>query len=302
MWRHMRTGLCAAGAVLVTLTGGDAATGFVEQFNVDLALSPYFTWWSNNAKARATANVSDAQASDGRVLDLLLPKRTSEDPVNGPNLQSKVRYLYGTFEGRLKTGQCANNRTGVVTSFFTYFSDGTDGNGDGLADNSEIDLEWLCAAPESIYLTAWTDYDFATGTHRRVVRKVNLAAGTIEYTRFCWDWGGSDCQDLSQSPAENQPPSIPVLPSYNSASAYYEYGFEWTPNSITWWIVNPANGQRIILWDYRGPADHIPQVPAYYMANLWHSSNFIPEGNPSARQSPKKDVHAFWDWLEYTPL
>jgi len=63
-------------------------------------LSPYFTWWSDNAKARATANVSDAQASDGRVLRLLLPKRTSEG------------------------------------SFFTYFNDGSDSNGDGLADNS----------------------------------------------------------------------------------------------------------------------------------------------------------------------
>ncbi|HYF63639.1 MAG TPA: glycoside hydrolase family 16 protein, partial [Herpetosiphonaceae bacterium] len=208
-----------------------AAPAFTEQFNRDLSLSP-FTWSSTSSTASGTSNVADAQAGDGRALKLSIAAGQAPFPGAGSNLQSKELHHYGTYETRLKTADCAANE-GVINGFFT-FQNGGDSNANGLPDNSEIDFEWLCAQPEVIFMTLWTDYNGATDESRRVYREVNLATGQINYTRYATTFGGA-YTDLSSSPTENQPTTIQAIPGYDSSAAYYEYGFTWTETSVTWW-------------------------------------------------------------------
>ncbi|HEY1012120.1 MAG TPA: glycoside hydrolase family 16 protein [Herpetosiphonaceae bacterium] len=275
-----------------------AAPAFTEQFDRDLASSAIFNWTSNSSLPRGTANVTDVAADDDKILRLQIGAGQPANPGNGANIISKQTYHYGTYEARLKTAACPTSE-GVINGFFTYANNGGDTNGNGLPDNSEIDFEWLCAEPQSIYLTLWTDYNPANDESRRVFRKINLATGRIEYTRYSTNFGGA-YTDLTG--AEASPSTVPAIPGYSSASAYYTYGFTWTETSITLWIVNPANGQRITLWDYRGPSARITKVPAAFMANLWHTNSWAPECCPGALNPPAATRNLDIDWLRYTPL
>ncbi|MBA3470514.1 MAG: cellulose binding domain-containing protein [Herpetosiphonaceae bacterium] len=287
-------------SLLFVITVAQAAPAFTEQFDRDLATSPIFAWTSESALPRGTANVSAAQASDGKILRLQIGAGQPANPGNGANIISKQLYDYGTYEARLKTPTCPTSE-GVISGFFTYFNDGSDSNGNGLPDNSEIDFEWLCAEPQSIYLTLWTDYNPSTEESRRVFRKINLASGTVEYTRYSTNFGGA-FTDLAGSATEASPTTVAALPGYNSAAAYYEYGFSWSATSIVLWAINPASGQRIILWDYRGPSARISKVPAYAMANVWHTSAWAPECCPAALQPPSATRSLDIDWLRYSPV
>jgi beta-glucanase (GH16 family) len=178
----------------------------------------------------------------------------------------------------------------VVTGVFTYSNDHSDGNGNGLPDNSEIDIEWLCAQPEVIYLTLWTDY--TESNLRKVSRVIDLRAGKIISTCFSTYFG--ECVAVSAS--ENQPTSVPAIPNYNSATEYFEYGFNWSANAVTFYVVN-RNGQRVTLWDYRGPAARIPTKPGAFMQNVWHTNNWDPYGFP-AHNPPTQNTDAVVDWTQ----
>ncbi len=250
------------------------------------------------ARARAIFNVPQATAGDGRVLQLELPANPNTGPAGGPEIESRSRCLYGHFSTRLKTADSASQpKAGVVTGYFTYFNDGKDYNGNGLPDNSEIDFEWLGAQPEVVYMTLWTDYREADAVQRRVGRAVNLRTGQILYT--CYFEAFGQCQPLSGPEAE--PDSVAALAGYNSATAFYEYGFDWTPSGVTWWMTHPDDGRRLVLWDYHGPAGRIPSVPAYYMTNVWHTPGWYPVGMPDAIKRPASPLSIFIDWTRYRP-
>jgi hypothetical protein len=269
--------------------------GFTE--NWDASTSAYFNL--SSGKSSATSNVADAAANDGKVLKMTLAARPRAGAGNGPEIQSPLRYQYGSYSSRLKTADCsAQPLAGVVTGYFTYFNNGTDTNGNGLPDNSEIDFEWLCAEPQVFFITMWTDYDGSPDVHKKVYREINLATGVILKTCYDEVWG--ECQALASS--ELQPTSITAIPGYNSSTAYYEYGFTWASTGVRWWVVNPANGQQITLWDYQGPAARITTVPAYYMTNVWHTNNWSPESMPTAIQQPTIPIYASVDWTKFATL
>ena len=252
-------------------------------------------------ESQAQSNSPDAAAEDGKALALILAANPGPGPGNGPEVETVEAYRYGTFTSRLKTANCsAQPRAGVVTGYFVYFNDGGDTNGDGLPDNTEIDFEWLCAEPGTIYLTMWTDYRDSDTAHKRVARKIDLQSGEIAYTCYFESFDPADCQPLSGP--EAQPVSISPMPGYDSSQAYYEYGFEWTNRRVTWWIVDPESGERLILWDYQGLSRRIPQQSAYFMTNLWHTENWAPDGQPDAIQSPQAPVSAFVDWARFEPI
>jgi len=287
--------------VLLALTSSLAALPLVDRFFEDWEgpSSAHFSTRTPSG-ARVLFNVPQGAVGDGRTLQLELPPNPSSGPGGGPEVSTRNRCLYGHFSTRLKTVDTASQpKAGVVTGYFTYFNNNNqDHNANGLPDNSEIDFEWLAAQPEVVYMTLWTDYRTADASFRRVGRAVNLRTGQILYT--CYSEAFGQCQTLAGPEAE--PTVIPALPGYNSATEFYEYGFDWTPTRVTWWIKNPDTGRKLVLWDYRGPAARIPSVPAYYMTNVWYTSGWYPPGMPDAIERPKGPLSAFVDWTLYRPF
>ncbi len=282
-----------AGLLAALLVGVSVAlalgTAFTENWAV--TTSPYF-----NGKNGVTS-IADPAGTDGHVLQMKLRARPRVGAGNGPEIQSKALYQYGSYSTRLKAANCsAQPLAGVVTGYFTYFDDGQDYDGDGIPDNSEIDFEWLCAQPQVMFITVWTDYGGSPDVHEKTYREIDLSTGTIIKTCHDHVWG--ECQALSSS--ELQPTSITAIPGYNSGTAYYEYGFTWTSTGIRWWVVNPANGAQITLWNYQGPASRIATLPSYYMTNVWYTNNWSPETMPTAIQKPTIPIYAYVDWTKYT--
>ena len=211
---------------------------------------------------------------------------------------TNARFSFGTFASRLRTANCTGqSNAGVVTGLFTYFNDGTDTTADGLPDNSEIDFEWLCAEPQTIYLTLWTDYRDSDGAHKRVGRAVNLATGTILFTCYYTDFG--DCTE-TLSFVEATPSTIAAIADYDSSKSYYEYGFDWSADGVVWWMIHPTRGDKIVLWDYRGPRARITQIPGAFLTNVWHTSDWPPASKPNAIQAPTQAVSVSVDWTSYT--
>lgn len=288
---------CSREKAIITLILATAiamgADSFLENWNA--ASSPYFVARAPSFD-RVIFNIPDEAANDSSVVQLKLPANPSPGPGGGAEIDSRSTYLYGQFSTRLKTADCAGQpKAGVVTGYFTYSKDGQDYNGNGLPDNSEIDFEWLGAEPEVVYLTMWTDYRDSDAAQRKVGRAINLKTGRILYT--CYFEAFGQCQSLTGGEAE--PPAITAMPAYNSATRYYEYGFDWTPTEVTWWMIDPETGQRVILWDYRGPSSRIPARPSFYMTNVWYTPGWYPEGMSDAIQKPTLPVSMFVDWTRY---
>lgn len=286
-----RTALAVLFALASARPGSAQLTAFTEPWAA--ATSP---WFGLNAPSpgKALSNQADTDAADGKALLLQVPIDALAGPGGGPQAETGEKALHGTFTARIKTVDCAGqNDAGVVTGFFTYFNDGSDQNGDGIADNSEIDFEWLCAEPQTLYLTMWTDYDDTR--HKRVGRQINMATGAIKYTSYFESFGtGTALVGL-----ENQPKTLTGLPGYNSAARYHEYGFSWSASRVIWWIVHPTTGEKVVLWDYQGNAARIPARPAYYMINAWHSKTWAVDSRPTAIKPPSSPVSAYVDWVKY---
>jgi beta-glucanase (GH16 family) len=103
-------------------------------------------------------------------------------------------------------------------------------------------------------------------------------------------WTGP-CQPLLAG--ENSPAVVPAVPGFNSATRFRTYSFDWQPNRVTFHATDDA-GRRILLWDYRGPASRIPQKPALFMQNVWHTRHWSPLDGPAVNQ-PTADVAAYLD-------
>jgi beta-glucanase (GH16 family) len=302
---NWRTRTVAAGSLVVLMAGATVAWAQVARFteNWNASTSLFFNFFTPG-RSTVTSNVNDPAAEDGKVVRLELAARSSPGPRNGPAVESKsTEFQYGTFTTRLRTADCsAQPKAGVVSGFFTFFNDNvTDTNGNGLPDNSEIDIEWLCAKPWEIYLTMWTDFRESDSAQRRVLRFIDLRTGEIKRTCFFQAFGFQNCVDLTGNPNEGQPSIITPIPNYQPDKLFYEYGFTWTADRVVWWIVNPATARPIILWDYRN-ATRIPDNPAQYITNVWHSTGFIPPDMPSAKMRPRVAIPQLIDWTEYDPL
>jgi beta-glucanase (GH16 family) len=284
------------GAVALIAATSVAQTPFTEHWTA--SSSPYFAFIPSSGSIQS--NVADGSATDGRIGLLTISASPAPGPGGGPNLESHALYGFGTYEARLKTADCSSQpNTGIITGFFTFLNDGTDQNGNGISDNSEIDFEWLCAEPNVIWVTLWTDYHDPTGQLRRVYRELDLATGTIRQT--CYSEGFGQCtQNLAGSSTEGSPSSITPIPGYNSATAYYTYGFTWQSNRVTWYIYHPTTGAKITLWDYQGPTARITQRPAHYMLNVWHTNNWTPPGMPGAVQPPNSPRQFRIDTVTYS--
>lgn len=233
-----------------------------------------------------------SDATDGRALQLQLDAQPGPGPRNGVEIAGNTTaFRFGTFSTRMKTADCAGQkRPGVVTGFLVYSSDVSDTNRNGTPDNSEIDVEVLCAQPDVVWMSLWTDYDELADTPRKISRAVNLRTGKVIYNCYLRTWLGA-CAPLLAG--ENDPATVPAVPGFDSARQFTTYTFDWQANRVRFYATD-ARGQQVLLWDYQGPVARIPQKPAMLLQNVWHTPNWDPFDGP-AHNRPVVSTSAYID-------
>ena len=276
-----------AGAVAVAFTIGVASPSMAAV--EDWASTTSTLMHSTGGSSGSINSVAIAGASDGRALQMQLNANPAANPGNGPEIATNQSFQFGVFGSRLRMADCTGqNRPGVVTGTFTFSTDHSDSNGNGLADNSEIDIEVLCAQPNVIWLTLWTD--ISGSDVRKISRAVDMTTGQIPFNCFNLVLGGA-CQPLLAG--ENSPASVTPIPGFNSGTQFHTYMFDWQRDHVTFWMEDTP-GVRNILWDYRGPASRIPQKPSLFMQNVWFTTNWDPLDGP-AHNKPTVATSAFID-------
>lgn len=230
--------------------------------------------------------------------DVMLLRIDPDDPAGagkGPELISKNFTHYGTYSARLRIPAAARVQpnVGAVVGYFTY-------NMEREAGLSEIDWEWLIADPHLVYIGTWT------GTNdclQRIGRTIDLSKGTILNTVYRSPRDGNKNHPLSGE--QCQPEMVPAIEGYDASARFYTYGFDWLPNRLTWWILHPETGERIVLWDYRGETPDFSGIPSNrtrYRLNFWHTNNWPVDTNPASIERPLYPYEVEVDWMKYTPL
>jgi hypothetical protein len=247
------------------------------------------TWnpwsWSSKTTISAASGISDGGAEDGKVLKMVYPANDEEvAPKYGCNVESRSLLNFGTFRARMKVASCRENE-GIVSAFFTYFHD------DITHVNSEIDFEILGASPNIIYMTVWTLYT-SDSDFTRTARAVNLATGEYwETPHPAHYYGGWD------SSRHGFLPSSDTIPGFDASASYYEYGFTWLQDSVSFFVAD-SHGNVIDLW--KTPSDvPIPTHPAPVYLEVWHTNSFVPDDKPGAVNPPTSDAVVLVDWVDY---
>ncbi|GAA3605044.1 hypothetical protein GCM10022223_20960 [Kineosporia mesophila] len=230
--------------------------------------------------------------TDGKALKLTLPANPEAGPMGGVGFETTKAYQYGTFGTRMKTADCTGqNAPGVVSAAFTYSRDHNDTNGNGVTDNNEIDFEILCSQPDVVWMTIWTDYSETSNNLRSISRVVNVRTGQVLYNCYIVSYG-TGCQ--TPQAGENVPAKTQPIPGFDASKQFRTYKFDWQPDHITFYTFDNQN-RKVVLWDYRGPADRIPHTPSLFMQNVWHSAHWDPFGGGSAHNRPTAASTAFID-------
>ena len=234
--------------------------------------------------------------------DIMMYRIDPEDPAGagrGPEIISKNYTFYGTYSARIRVPKVKKVQpdVGAVVGYFTY-------NIDPEYGQSEIDIEWLIADPEIIYVGTWTGK-----ADQRVGRTINLAKGEILYTIYRSSHDGNRNHNITG--IGNQPEKITAIPDYDASKRFYTYGFDWHPDRLTWWIIHPQTNEKIVLWDYQPESsalngvegfDGIPKSPTTYLLNYWHTNNWPVDTNPKSTEAPAYPYALEIDWMSYEPF
>jgi len=289
--------LCGCGAeegVVGRQHTGDAAAAasvFESEFVTNGGL-----WSVETALPRASVNFgqSNGNARDGNVAELLFPgdaTLTATDNV-GPDYVTQIatldRFGFGTLRTRVDFGGCSGTEE-VVQAVLGYFSDGADHNGNGIADDIEIDLQITCSTPHFAYLSVFTDFQATPSgdQFRKLSHIVDFSTGT-EYDT------PSDSSDTFVVTGTN---ANLARPNLMTTGVFYEVGYEWHKGSVRFFLVDGS--EELTLWTL-ADASHVPELPVYLMYNLWHpSSHWFPTtGNADF---PANDVVMQVDWTRFEP-
>lgn len=275
--------------------GALAVMGLMEDF--DGPIDP--SVWAMEAPLRgASVNspVADVSAGDGAAAVLVWPgpaPRKVDGPRYGTALESRERFGYGRYAARMRSAK-VSGRAGVVSAFFTYFNDGSDGDGDGVADNVEIDVELLAAEPSMVYLTVWTDYEVLDGVEvfHHVGAKVDLATGRRWQTEPGFEGSYGHLVEIA--------PLGFSVPGFDASAQYVTWSFEWAPDGVIYWVdVGDGRGPRE-LWRLAGvPGGDIPSREAYIMTNLWHNAVAWDTGGNAP--PPMRPVESRIDFIRFEP-
>lgn len=240
--------------------------------------------------------------------DVMMYRIDPEDPAGagkGPEIISRKYTSYGTYMARIRIPdvKAVQPDLGAVVGYFTYNIDDTLGQ-------SEIDFEWLVADPELIYVGAWTGVRPA---HNRVGRIINLATGEIYDTSYrsesIKDGKRETAAEGKLTGKHAKPKKISLIEGYDASSRFYIYGWDWHPDRLTWWIINPDTNEKIVLWDYEGKdvfpgqpsVTGIPVAKTRYRLNFWHTDNWPAETNPDSVEKPLYPYELEIDWMSYEP-
>jgi hypothetical protein len=226
-----------------------------------------------------------------KVLVLKINPEGRPGAGRGPEISSDYFTHFGTYAARIRIPEVKNIQpnTGAVVGYFTYHVDSVPGL-------SEIDFEWLVADPEIIYIGTWTG---ERGDLRRIGRTINLAKGYIYNTAY------KERRSGFQRPLtgiQNLPDSVPPVEGYNASSRFYTYGFDWYPDSIRWWMIHPETADTVVLWNYSGSREGIPQNRTHYRMNFWYTDSWPVETNPNSIEKPLYPYETEIDWMSYKPL
>jgi beta-glucanase (GH16 family) len=164
---------------------------------------------------------------------------------------------------------------------------------DDIFGLSEIDFEWLIADPSVIYVGTWVGQ---RGALKRIGRTINLAEGTIYSTTYREGHQGTRHPLTGM---QNQPEMIEAIKGYDASSQFHTYGFDWHPDHLRWWMLHPATSDTLVLWDYRGSQQGIPQNESRYRLNFWHTNEWSVVTNPNSLEKPLKPYELEVDWMRY---
>lgn len=226
-----------------------------------------------------------------KILSLKINPEDSAGAGRGPEIISKHFTSFGTYSARLRIPDVSRIQpnAGAVVGYFTY-------NVDKVPGLSEIDYEWLVADPEIIYIGTWTGH---RGKLKRVGRTINLANGII-YNTIYKERPGDSIRPLTGM--QNQPETIPSVNGYNASAKFYTYGFDWHPDRIRWWMIHPETADTVVLWDYKGSLEGIPQNHTRYRMNFWYTNSWPVETNPNSIERPLHPYELEVDWMSYHPF
>lgn len=272
-------------------TFAQESSSFFEDFDTDSLIN--FRYGSTGLRSGFKWKSGVASAADKKVnvLSLKIDPADSAGAGRGPEIISTVFTHFGTYSSRLKVPDVrkVQPNTGAVVGYFTYYVD-------SIAGLSEIDFEWLVAEPSIIYVGTWTGQ---YGQLKRIGRTVNLAKGIIYNTAYREGYQGTNVPLTGE---QNKPETVPALADYDASARFYTYGFDWSGNRITWWIINPADNKKQILWDYHGSMVGIPQHASLYRVNFWHTNNWSVETNAASVERPAQPYELEVDWMSYKAL
>lgn len=264
---------------------------FIENFSDSVLQN--FRYGSTGSKDafKWQPGVTSKTEPNSKVLLFKIDPDDSAGAGRGPEIISNHFTSFGSYSARLKLPDVRNVQpnTGAVAGYFTYYMDSVYGL-------SEIDFEWLVADPSIIYIGTWTGFN---GALKRIGRTINLAKGIIYNTIYKEGYNG---EPTELTGAQNQPQTIKAINNYDASSQFYTYGFDWYPDRLTWWMVYPVTGKKIILWNYTGSQRGIPQHKSYYRINFWHTNNWSVETNANATEKPLYPYELEVDWMKYKPF
>ncbi len=282
--------LCAL-PLLVCAQKEKPSKAFRDDFNG--AALTYFRYGSTGNKSpfKWQSGVPSTTDSGAHVLLFKIDPADSAGAGIGPEIISNQPTYFGRYSARLKVPHVKDIQpnTGAVSGYFTYYMDSVYGL-------SEIDFEWLVADPTIVYIGTWTGFE---GHLQRIGRTINLATGTIYSTISKEGYAGAE---TTLSGAQNEPLSLPAISGYDASLQFYTYGFDWQRDRLTWWMLNPATGKKLVLWDYHGSQTGIPQHPSFYRMNFWHTNNWAVETNKNAVEKPAHPYPLEVDWMQYKPV
>lgn len=204
------------------------------------------------------------------------------EAINGINIANKKNTGYGEYSTRLKSGLAnSSNNEGVVSSFYIYRY---------LSSHqmTEIDLELLSIEPDVIHMAMYNK------AYHVIDKEINMRTGKVVMAHENWISSENiwTTYDIPTIPTE-----VETISDFDHTQNYYEYGFNWTPSKVTWWVKS-SQGKKIILWEVTN-VDYIPTLlPVNNVLDVWHAHTW----QQKIFNNPTIDTSAYFDWFKHRRL
>jgi len=266
------------------------AVSFLEDFSGSSSVNFKHNTRGEGPDQRYAYGVDSPTEPGTKILSFKIDPEGPAGAGKGPEIISNRYTHFGTYAARIRVPDVKDIQpnAGAVVGYFTYHEDSVPGL-------SEIDWEWLIADPEIIYIGTWTGLH---GDLRRIGRTINMAKGIIYNTGYKERLSGLR---RSLTGLQNLPDTLPAIEGYDASSQFYTYGFDWHPDRIRWWMIHPVTADTVVLWDYKGSLEGIPQNHSQYRLNFWHTNNWPVETNPNSIEKPLHPYELEIDWMSYDP-